>query len=177
MYSLKVSRDGSRVFLIETLGLRPLVRKATIWEPDSARGTEVGKDGPGGPLGVPTSIQRASDGFWVWYPGTLVLLSKDGEPVDIVERPPLREIALRGVREDRSFIALNRLPPPAVSLGWTSGVPVSERQALHLSGSGSDWRQVPIAVVSMSNYLLGVRTDDGKPGPTPFGFLPGATVQ
>lgn len=168
---MKVSRDGSRVVLIETMGVRPLTRRVTVRDPGGALVAELGRDESGRLQGVPGGLQMASDGFWVWYPETLALFSADGVLLDTLVRPTLGEATLRGVSVDRSFLVLSRSPAPAVMLGWTGGQPVSETQAFHVTESGNDWRWTPIAVVSWSNYLLGVRTDDGRPGPTPFGFF------
>lgn len=118
-------------------------------------------------------LQVASDGFWVSYPALHARFSNDGILQETVESPILDQADVRGVLDDHSMIAVGRLPPPTISLGWTGAEPVWRTQVLHVEKSDGEWESEPIASVGWRNYWLGVRTDDGRPRPDPRGFFRG----
>ena len=171
--SMSVSRDGSRVFLIESVSLRPLVRRVQVWTPDGTLIAEPGAAGEVATFGDPVGMQVAPDGFWVRYPAGHAKFSNDGVPLETVESPFLDRADVRGLLEDHSMFALGRLPPPTVSLGWTGAEPVWHTQVLHVEKSDGEWNSEPIATVGWRNYWLGVRTDDGRVRPDPRGFFRG----
>ena len=173
IFGMAVSHDGFRVFLIESVSLRPLLRRVQVWEPGGSLIAEPGQEGEVATFGDPVGMQVASDGFWVRYPALHARFSSDGVLRETVESPVLDRADVRGVPKDHSMIALGRLPPPMVSLGWTGAEPVWQTQLLHVEKSDGKWELEPIATVGWRNYLLGVRTDDGRPRAAPRGFFRG----
>ena len=173
IYSMSVSHDGSRIFLIETVSLRPGGRRVQVWAPDGRLIAEAGAAGGVATFGDPVGVQAAPDGFWVQYPASHARFSNDGVLLETVESPILDQANVRGLLEDQSVFAVGRLPPPTVSLGWTGAEPVWQTQVFHVEKSAGEWHSEPIATVGWRNYWLGVRTDDGRARPVPQGFFGG----
>lgn len=151
---VRVSRDGLRVHVVE-----PLARRITVWSPGGQLLLRLEGDGQLRALGRPWDVRLLPDGFWAMYDRHFALLSDDGAVLQMLEAAMW---GTEAVLADHSILALARLPPPAVMLGWTEREPPQHQAALRYNEAGADWITDTVAMLDVRRMTLGIRFDDGS---------------
>jgi len=151
---VRVSRDGLRVHVVE-----PLARRITVWSPGGQILLRLEGEGQLRALGRPWDVRRLPDGFWAMYDRHFARLSDDGTVLEVLKAAMW---GTEAVLADRSVPAYDRLPSPAVMLGWTESKPPQHQAVLRYNGTGADWTTDTIAMLDVRRMTLGIRFDNGS---------------
>lgn len=151
--SVRVSRDGARVHVVE-----PLASRVTVWSPSGELILRLEREGPLADFGRPHGVRLLPDGFWATYDRHFVRFSDDGAVLEVVQS----SVTGAGVVSDNhGILARGRLPRPAVILGWVQGETGHELAVLHYAGNGGYRTADTIALMDVGRMALGIRFDDG----------------
>lgn len=169
---VRVSRDGSRVYVIERHGYVSAVGRGprvTVWSPDGSLLVEVGPEDEIRNLGVSLGIRPAPTGFSTRHASLFAHFSHDGLLLETVEhpQPDVDGVSALAVLDDGTFIGLTRVPRPGVRLGWARAEPDTDDHLLHVLLTEDGWKWDTIADLDRRNLVMGVRAiGESSPIPT-----------
>lgn len=152
--SVRVSRDGTRVHVVE-----PLASRITVWSPGGQLLLRLERDGRSAGWGRPYYVRLLPDGFRAAYDRHFVRFSYDGVVLEV------QESSIAGaetVLADHSVLARDRLPPPASMLGWMEGEALQEHAILRYAGTPENRTADTVALLDVRRVALGIRFDDGS---------------
>lgn len=151
--SVRVSRDGTRVHVVE-----PLASRVTVWSPVGELILRLEREGPLADFGRPYGVRLQPDGFWATYDRRFVRFSDDGVVLEVVESSiPGAGVVL----DNHRILARGRLPRPSVMLGWAQGETGHELAIVHYAGNDENHTADTIALMDVGRMALGIRFDDG----------------
>ena len=152
--SVRVSRDGTRIHVVE-----PLAGRLTVWSPGGQILLRLDGEGLSAGWGRPYDVRLLPDGFRARYDRHFVRFANDGVVLEVQESSvPGAETVLG----DHSILARDRLPRPAAMLGWMEREALQAHAVLHYAGTPERRTADTVALLDVRRVALGIRFDDGS---------------
>lgn len=159
--SLRVSRDGRRVYVLE-----PYEARVSVWTPGGRRLFDVGGPGAGpGDFMVPYRIHLGDSWFYVRDQSRFTYFSNDRKVLRTVPNPPTSvgyqgfPIRVNAHLADGSFLGFPTLPA-SMEMGLWGDDPITTLPLMWVRENSSGWRHDPVFWQNIRNETLLV-ADDG----------------
>ncbi len=172
---LRVSPDGSRVFVVE-----PREASVTVWSPEGSLLLALGGSGQGpGDFMGPYKVHIEENGFYVRDRQRFSLFSSAGDLLRTIPGPPTlaryQGFLLRAdaVLTDGTYLGVPEIPAH-IMLGMWGDDPFDELPLLRVEQSSGEWSVESFFSVDARNGILGIEHPDGaaegiQAGAQPFG--------
>ena len=161
--SVRVSRDGQRVYVVE-----PGLSRVSAWTPDGKLLFDVGRPGEGpGDLSAPTHVYLDVSGFQVRDQQRISFFSHDGALQATVGFPGT--VSYQGFRinvdarfADGSFIGSPGIPA-AIRVGMLGDDPIDSLPLLLIADSGEGRSHKPLAWLNIRNAIVWLNLGEAGP--------------
>ena len=170
---LRVSPDGSRVFVVE-----PSEAKVTVWDPEGSLLLDLGRSGQGpGDFVGPYRVHIDDSGFHVRDSQRFSFFSTAGDLLRTVPGPPTLVryqgffVRADAVLADGTYLGFPNIPAHVV-LGMWGDDPSDKLPLLRIEQSSGEWSLKPLFSVDVRNGILGIAHPDGVAVGVQFGAQP-----